>query len=67
METENPSRNHYVLCSPNTTMKSMLLAIADAINTDVKGDNDRIQMNIPAPFEPPVRTLRAIIPVPQSQ
>ena len=24
-------------------------------------------LNIPAPFEPPVRTLRAIIPVPQSQ
>ena len=25
------------------------------------------ELNIPAPFEPPVRTLRATIPVPQSQ
>lgn len=46
LESENPTRNHYILCSPNTTMKSMLLAIADAINTDVKGDNDRIQNQI---------------------
>ena len=46
LESENPTRNHYILCSPNTTMKSMLLAIADAINVDVKGDNDRIQTQI---------------------
>ena len=39
------------LCSPNTTMKSMLLAIADAINTDVKGDNDRIQTQITAALQ----------------
>ena len=32
------------------------------------GENkEKASLNIPAPFEPPVRTLRAIIPVPQSQ
>ena len=51
LESENPTRNHYILCSPNTTMKSMLLAIADAINTDVKGDNDRIQTQITAALQ----------------
>ena len=51
LESESPTKNHYILCSPNTTMKSMLLAIADSINIDVKGDNDRIQAQITAALQ----------------
>lgn len=45
LEAEN-LHNHYILCSPNTTMKSMLLSIANAINADVKGSNDKLQEQV---------------------
>ena len=44
--TQNNIPSHYKRCSPNTTMKSLLQFLANAVGTRIIGDNDELQSRI---------------------